>query len=141
MDQFDEKIIRILTENARVSVTRIAKIVNLSRTAVDARIKKMEQSGLIVGYRLVLGKQGGRETQCFLTISLNGCSCEQAAPHILKFPEVSKCYSVAGEVDLIVYLETDSMKRILEIIEKLESLSIINKIRTHVILADRMQSH
>ncbi|GAK82635.1 transcriptional regulator AsnC family [Vibrio ponticus] len=48
MDQFDEKILTLLKQDARLSVSELAKQVNLSRSAVTARIKKLEKRGTIL---------------------------------------------------------------------------------------------
>ena len=50
MDKFDKQIIEMLRVNARSSVSDIARDVNLSRSAVTARIKKLEQDKMILGY-------------------------------------------------------------------------------------------
>ncbi len=50
MDKFDRQIIEILQGDARASVSDIAREVNLSRSAVTARIKKLEQDKVILGY-------------------------------------------------------------------------------------------
>ena len=54
MDKFDQSIIRLLRENARASVSHISESVNLSRSAVSERIKKLESNGVIRGYQVLL---------------------------------------------------------------------------------------
>jgi len=49
MDKFDKQLLTILRNDARSSVTDMAKAVNLSRSAVTARIKKLESDGVILG--------------------------------------------------------------------------------------------
>ena len=53
MDGFDKKILEQLQLNARQSVSVIAESVSLSRSAVSERIKRMEDSGEILGYQVV----------------------------------------------------------------------------------------
>ncbi len=53
MDKFDQAIINLLRQNARQSVSFIAEQVNLSRSAVSDRIKKLEQTGIIRGYQVL----------------------------------------------------------------------------------------
>jgi len=54
VDDIDRKILRELQENARLTVTELAKRVGLSKTPVAARVKQMEESGLIAGYRAII---------------------------------------------------------------------------------------
>jgi len=56
MDKFDQGIIEALRENARVSISHIAEMVSLSRSSVSERIKKMEKSGVIRGYQVLLSE-------------------------------------------------------------------------------------
>ena len=54
LDDFDNKIIQALTDNARVSVSDLSRHVNLSRNAVTNRVSKLEKSGVIKGYKVIL---------------------------------------------------------------------------------------
>ncbi|MGL5025215.1 MAG: Lrp/AsnC family transcriptional regulator, partial [Shewanella oncorhynchi] len=56
MDKFDTAIIHSLRQDARQSVSNIAEQVNLSRSAVAERIKKLEQTGVIRGYQVLLSE-------------------------------------------------------------------------------------
>ena len=56
MDKFDQEIIAQLRINARASISSIAESVNLSRSAVSERIKKLEQTGIIRGYQVLLSE-------------------------------------------------------------------------------------
>ena len=55
LDDFDNKIIQALTNNARLSVSDLSRHVNLSRNAVTHRMNKLEKSGVIKGYKVILG--------------------------------------------------------------------------------------
>lgn len=59
MDKFDHKIVDLLRHNARLSVTEIADKVNLSRSAVTARIRKLEHDKVILGYHAEIAPSVG----------------------------------------------------------------------------------
>ena len=54
LDDFDNKIIQALTSNARLSVSDLSRHVTLSRNAVTPRMNKLEKSGVIKGYKVIL---------------------------------------------------------------------------------------
>lgn len=54
LDDFDNKIIQALTSNARLSVSDLSRHVTLSRNAVTPRMNKLEKSGVIEGYKVIL---------------------------------------------------------------------------------------
>ena len=53
MDKFDQRIIALLCADARLTVTEVARQVNLSRSAVSERIRQLEASGVIQGLSLI----------------------------------------------------------------------------------------
>ena len=72
LDEKDVKILKILAKNARIPYSEIAKIVELSDVAVIRRVRKLEQSGIIKGYTLIVDpKKLG-----FNSISITGIDVE-----------------------------------------------------------------
>lgn len=60
MDKFDHQIIDLLRQNARLSITEISEQVNLSRSAVTARIKKLEKDQVILAIMPILRHRKSR---------------------------------------------------------------------------------
>ncbi|MBL0337620.1 MAG: winged helix-turn-helix transcriptional regulator [Rhodospirillaceae bacterium] len=78
-DQTDEHLISLLTANARVSAALLARKVGLSRSAVQQRLRRLEQQGIIEGYSVVLKTipvhpQGGGQWSwwCWNHVNRNG---------------------------------------------------------------------
>ena len=62
MDQIDQKLLELLRENARMPLKKLAEQVFLSPPAVAARMERLEQRGIIQGYRAVVSPKAlGRE--------------------------------------------------------------------------------
>ncbi len=136
VDKFDQQIIEALRENARQSVMAIAERVNLSRSAVSDRIKKMEQSGTIRGYQVLLSESQKEGVAAYFEIHHQCNRCREIASLFRKIPEVQICSGVTGEMDLLVYVKAESMQRLHEIREYLEGVNDITKIRTHVVMSE-----
>ncbi|MBU2964606.1 Lrp/AsnC family transcriptional regulator [Amphritea sp. 2_MG-2023] len=139
MDSFDQKIIAALRDNARQSVSAIAAQVNLSRPAVSERVKRMEEQGDILGYRVItstkLDQQG--PLKAHFEIKHGGFKCRPLVQFLLQYPEVKYCHGISGEVDLLVYLEFASMQRLHDILEEVdEELPSGVKIVTHVVMQE-----
>ncbi|MDX2423117.1 Lrp/AsnC family transcriptional regulator [Amphritea sp.] len=139
MDSFDQKIIAALRDNARQSVSAIAAQVNLSRPAVSERMKRMEEQGDILGYRVItstkLDQQG--PLKAHFEIKHGGFKCRPLVQFLLQYPEVKYCHGISGEVDLLVYLEFASMQRLHDILEEVdEELPSGVKIVTHVVMQE-----
>lgn len=72
MDSIDVKILGCLKENARQNASAIGEYVNMSVSAVIERIKKLENSGVIQQYTLLLDtKKIGKDISAFISVSLS----------------------------------------------------------------------
>jgi DNA-binding Lrp family transcriptional regulator len=139
MDRFDQRILAALRRNARQSVSAIAEQVNLSRSAVSERIKRMEEQGEIRGYQVLTAEetQNPNLVKAYFEILQQGYKCEEISPLLLKYPEVKYCHGISGKVDLLVYLEVENMQRLHDIRHELDlDLPPNIKITTHIIMRE-----
>ena len=67
LDTLDNLIVNLLLEDGRMSYSDIAEKVGLSRTAVKNRIKSLEESGIIKGYKAVINPENAPEMMTFVT--------------------------------------------------------------------------
>lgn len=136
MDKFDQSIIRLLRENARASVSHISESVNLSRSAVSERIKKLESNGVIRGYQVLLSSSQTDGVAVYFEIQHQCARCTDVVPLFKTIPEVVTCHGITGDMDLLVYVKAPNMKRIHEIRESLDREESIIKIKTHVVMSE-----
>ena len=54
MDRFDAAILAVLAEDGRISITDLAKRIGLSKSPTQARLRRLEDAGVILGYRALL---------------------------------------------------------------------------------------
>ncbi|OZG73128.1 AsnC family transcriptional regulator [Hahella sp. CCB-MM4] len=136
MDRFDEKIIQLLRENARQSVSSIADKVNLSRSAVTDRIRKLEETGIIRGYQVLLSSGAQDDVIVYLEISYNNTQCAEIASQLRRIPEIKVCHGVAGDTDMMLTVKAKSMDRVTKIRETISSIKGVGYIKTHVVLME-----
>ena len=113
LDAKDLAILKLLQENARLTVKEIAQQVHLSTTPVHERIKRMEQSGVIKAYVTVVDPvkvNKGLNVICYVSLK------EHSKVAGLKFieaienmPEVLECYSISGEFDFMLRIVCSDM--------------------------------
>ena len=138
LDHFDHKIIRALTDNARISITELSSIVNLSRNAVSYRIKKLETIGVIKGYTTILNNELDEEKSVVATIMVyrkNRMRNNEVIEYANKVPEVKSCYIVSGEHDVFLLLKATSQKRIHEIWQDISNLTSVEDTNTVFVLS------
>jgi Lrp/AsnC family transcriptional regulator, leucine-responsive regulatory protein len=106
LDTKDIAILRILQQNAKATITEIAKKVHLSSTPIFDRIKRMEQNGIIKQYvTLVNSSKVNRGLMAICYVSLKEHNKKEGTKFIksiLEMPEVIECYSISGEFDFML---------------------------------------
>ncbi|QIR15879.1 Lrp/AsnC family transcriptional regulator [Shewanella aestuarii] len=160
MDKFDKAIINQLRHNARQSVSTIAEQVNLSRSAVTDRIKKLESNRVIRGYLVLLSESQKAVVSAYFEIQHQCARCADVVHVFHTIPEIISCHGITGEMDLLVYVRCESMQRLHEIREHIDAQDDIIKvnspatslrsdhqvfstdsIKTHVVLSEWINNH
>ncbi|MBM7072790.1 Lrp/AsnC family transcriptional regulator [Shewanella sp. 202IG2-18] len=136
MDKFDTAIINELRKDARQSVSHIAHQVNLSRSAVSDRIKKLEQSGIIRGYQVMLSESQKEGVSAYFEVQHECARCAEVIHIFQEVPEVITCHGISGDMDLLVFIKAKSMRRLHEIRELFDGTPDIVKIKTHVVMSE-----
>jgi len=142
LDATDHKILEILRENARASYTSISQKVSLSTPAVLERIRRLEENGVILGYRTeVDNEKTGYPIHAFILIKQD--KYIYGIPKILSGIEaISSFWMVSGEYDYLleVFLETTSdLNDLLEELYKIGrtyTMMCLNKLQN-----DSLKSH
>ena len=138
LDHLDHKIIQALKDNARISITELSSIVNLSRNAVSYRIKKLETIGVIKGYTTILNNELDDEKSVVASIMVyrkNRMRNNEVIEYANKVPEVKSCYIVSGEHDVFLLLKAPSQKRIHEIWKDISNLTSVEDTNTIFVLS------
>lgn len=114
LDATDIQILRLLQENAKLTVRDIAARVHLSATPIHERIKRLENSGVIRQYVALLDNElvnKGIMVICYVSLNVhNKKTGKEFIEAITKFPEVIECYNVSGEFDFMLKIVASSMK-------------------------------
>lgn len=114
LDRIDRRILKLLQEDGRASVTEIARQVNLSVTPCLARVRRLETGGFIRGYFAQLDPERlGLSLQAYVTVSLNRTTpdvFERFREAMYRFDEVIECQMVGGGFDYLVKVRVRDMK-------------------------------
>lgn len=138
LDRFDKKIIALLVDDARMSVSEISKRVSLSRSAVAERIKRLETNNIITGYHAHLNNSEEKTVSAYFSLTFRPLCCDQIEALLLEIPEVKMSHSISGDVDLIVFVEAAHMTRLNEIRTAMDDWPNIQKVLTHMVLTERV---
>ena len=143
LDALDLKILDYLLINGRASWAELANILGLSAPSTAERVKRMEEKGVILGYRVNLNyRLLNYSVTAFISLSLSH------PKHISEFlkaidgmAEIEECHHVAGEDDYLIKVrckDTEFLDKFLN--EKLKILPGISKTRTTIALSSSKES-
>ena len=122
-DNLDLHILSLLQENCKLSLNKIGERVGLSGPSVLERIKKLEESGIIRGYTVVLdARKLGKDITAFIGVFINHPKLISSfEKEIDRFEEVQECHHVTGEYALLLKVKTDNTSGLEELIRKFRS--------------------
>jgi Lrp/AsnC family leucine-responsive transcriptional regulator len=117
-DQINIKILRLLQEDPRMSISQLARQIKMSNPAAKERVVRLEESGIISGYRLELDpKELGFLVTAFVRVRPAPGQLPKIAELARQIPEVAECHRITGEDCFILKLylpEIASLDRILD---------------------------
>ena len=113
MDEYDRKILSVLSIEGRISMTALGARVGLSKTPVTARVKRLEEEGVITGYRATLSASKlGVEHIAFLEVKLSDTrekALDAFNQAVRAIPEVEACHMIAGGFDYLIKVRTSDI--------------------------------
>jgi DNA-binding Lrp family transcriptional regulator len=140
LDKKDMAILSLIQENSKLTARQIAKKVNAPITTVFAKIKRMEEFGIIKKYRAILAPERlNSGTAAFILASVSYRAKEGDVPisqrvvaeEIAKFPEVQEVHIVTGDWDLLVKLRAESVDAVGKfVVDKLRLIKGLEKTLT-----------
>ena len=136
MDAIDYKILKILQKNARETASNISKEIHLSVSAVIERIRKMEETGVIKEYTIIVDeKNTGNETTPLMEVSLeHPKSLDSFADAIQKLEYIVSCYYQTGDFDLIIRISCHASDELEDIDRHVMRVPGGDARRSHVVL-------
>ena len=138
MEITDYKIIEILQEEGRISMKDLGKIVGLTSPAVSERVKRLEEAGVIEGYKAIVNPNAlGRVIKAFVHISLPSNKYNEFIESARKDPRIVECHHITGDDCSVLKVIVKDMYELEEVID---SIKKVGSTKTNVILSTPIQS-
>ena len=135
VEGIDRKILQLLAGDGRMSFTDLGKATGLSTSAVNQRVKRLEQRGLILGYGATIDhEQVGLPLTAFISIRPIDPSQPDDSPERLStITEIESCWSVAGEESYILKVRTETPSALEGLLARIRAAANVNT-RTTIVL-------
>jgi Lrp/AsnC family leucine-responsive transcriptional regulator len=139
LDEVDQKILRHLSEEGRMSFAALGRLVNLSTPAVHYRVRALERRGVISGYTARVDPAAlGGGLSGLVAVEMSG-SLDAIERELRKMPEVEACWSTAGTSDLLLRVRAGSPGGMERLLVRIRALRGVERTRTTILLAVRFE--
>lgn len=137
LDAIDRKILDELLLDARLPVAELARRVGLSKTPVAQRIKHLEDSGLITGYRAILSPiKLGLSHVTYVEVRLTDtreAALTKFNEKVREIPEIEECYMIAGGFDYLLKVRSKNIDEYRQVMgEKISALPHVSATSSYV---------
>ena len=140
MDEKDLLILEMLSKNARIPYLKIAKILNISDTAVRKRIKRLEEKGIIEGYTIKIDPEKlGYKSVAHIGINTTPDNFLKVACRLTEMDAVKCVAIVAGGHSIMVDVWAKDSKHLEKILDEIKSMEGVVSVNPSVIL-ERLKS-
>ncbi|MEE9099383.1 MULTISPECIES: Lrp/AsnC family transcriptional regulator [Pseudomonas] len=123
LDRYDLKILRILAGDGRITKSSLAEAINLSVSPAWERVRKLEEAGLIKGYRAQIDWSAlFKQQQVLVEITLarhTAQDMKRFEQRLQQSPEVGFCYATGGGVDYIAMIQARDIDHYQRFIDQL----------------------
>jgi Lrp/AsnC family transcriptional regulator, leucine-responsive regulatory protein len=137
LDRFDHAILRVLSTEGRISAVELARRIGLSKSPTQARMKRLEELGVITGYRAGLDPiKMGQAHVAFVEVKLSDtreAALQAFNKAVMTVPEVEQCHMIASRFDYLLKVRTADIQAYRRVLaERISALPHVTSTSTYV---------
>lgn len=137
LDRFDQAILQVLATDGRIAITELARRIGLSKSPTQARVKRLEDAGIITGYRAILDPiRLGRAHVAYVEVKLSDtreAALQAFNKAVLGVAEIEECHMIASRFDYLLKVRTSDIQDYRRVLgERISALPHVASTSTHV---------
>jgi DNA-binding Lrp family transcriptional regulator len=133
MDSTDQQLLSLLRQDARLSVAALALKLSVSRGTVTNRIRKLEDTGVVVGYTVRLRPDSQpNEIKAWMSIAVEGNEARTVIASLLGEPGVASLSDTNGRWDLLAELRAENLAGLSKVLERVRLIRGISNTETSI---------
>ena len=136
VDDIDRQILELLRQDARRTIADIASRVNLSAAPVKRRIDRLQQSGVIAGYTVVLDHALiGPSIEAFTELRFAGdADIDEILGSVEEIPEIREVFTMAGDPDALLRIRVNDVEHLKVVVNQLRRTGRVTGTKTLMVL-------
>ncbi len=141
MDTIDRKILTILQSRARIKKSELAREVNIPPTTLQERIRRLEENGVIKGYRAIIDPEKiGLTVQAFVSVTLDRhepSDIRSFEKSMQTIPNIKACYHLSGRFDYLLHLFARDLQELGDLVKmRIASLPDFGRCETSLVFSE-----
>jgi len=134
----DHRLLAALKQDARKSISELARELDLSRTTVQKRLARLESTGIITGYHAKLGEGYKADTlQAYVNLVVQPRHSAGVARVLEEMTEVEALYTVSGKIDLVAIMRVNSPTDMDRALDRIGAIQGIEDTESAMVLATK----
>ncbi|MEZ5774490.1 MAG: Lrp/AsnC family transcriptional regulator [Hyphomicrobiaceae bacterium] len=134
----DEALIALLKANAREPVASLARKLGLSRTTVQDRLRRLEETGVIAGYDVRLAGNRPEGIRALVTLSVEPRLTVEVTAALRRFPEIETLMSVSGKYDMVAMIRVADAGAVDRVLDRIGVTRGVLRTESHIILSTKL---
>ena len=137
LDSIDNKILELLSEDGRDSASNIADKVGLSVPATTDRIKKLQDSGIIIGFKPIIdSKKINLDITAFITVySESSKNFEKVVSNANSNRNIMKCYTTTGDGSHLLLVKVENTEKLEKLLRTIQGWPGVSRTQTQIVLS------
>lgn len=138
INQQDEKLLALLGRDARASVSDLARALGVSRSTVQSRMQRLEQTGVIKGYSVEYGDDYlSKLVSAHVSIKVKQKLTTKTNVELKRMEAIKALHAISGEYDLIAVVQAQNLERLSHLLDNIGNLDGVERTSSSVILESK----
>ena len=140
LDNIDRQLISLLRSDARLSVSMLAKKIQVSRATIQNRMNRLEKNGTITGYTALVSSGTNKNmalVRALMSIELKNSSIKNVKSALLAEPCVSAIHTTNGRWDMVLELQTQSLEEFTNVLGRIRGIAEISSSESSILLTSQ----
>ena len=137
LDSIDNKILMLLSQDGRQPASAIAEKVGLSVPATTDRIKKLQDSGVIIGFKpIISAKRINLDITAFITVySESSKNFEKVVINAELNKNIMKCYTTTGDGSHLLLVKVENTEKLEKLLRTIQGWPGVSRTQTQIVLS------